>query len=156
TEPPAGDCRVGLVVESADELRDRLRSLVEKLADPTCRAIRDTWGSYFWEQPLGGPGALGFVFAGEGAQYPGMLAELCLHFPEVRAWFDTADRVAREQGHRVAPSGPLFEGAGAGDVDLWSIGTAVNAVLSAHCALRTLLARLAIRPDRVLGHSSGE
>ena len=156
TEPPAGACRLGLVVDSPGDLRDRLRAVVEKLADPACPSIRDARGSYFWDQPLGGPGTLAFVFAGEGAQYPGMLAELCRHFPEVRAWFDTADRVAREQGHRLVPSEPLFGATGAGSVDLWSIGTAVNAVLSAHWALRTLLSELAIRPDRVLGHSSGE
>ena len=157
TEPPTGTCRLGLVVESTADLRDRLRLVIDKLANPACSALRDARGSYFWNQPLGtAPGALAFVFAGEGAQYPGMLAELCRHFPEVRAWFDTADRVAREQGHRRPPSEPLFGGAGADEVNLWSIGTAVNAVLSAHWAIRTLLAQLAIRPDRVLGHSSGE
>src|SRR5262249_37182281 len=132
--------------------------VLAKLTNPACRSIRDERGVYFWEQPLGGTGTLAFVFAGEGAQYPGMLAELCRHFPEVRAWFDTADRVARGQGHRRVPSEPLFGDAGANaqDVNLWSIGTAVNAVLSAHWALHALLDQLEIRPDRVLGHSSGE
>jgi malonyl CoA-acyl carrier protein transacylase/phosphopantetheinyl transferase (holo-ACP synthase) len=157
TEPPAGACRLGLVVESTTDLRDRLRLVLGKLEDPACTTIRDARGSYFWDQPLGGrSGALAFVFAGEGAQYPGMLADLCRHFPEVRAWFDVADRVAREQGHRRPPSEPLFGGAERGEVSLWSVGTAVNAVLSAHWAIRTLLAQLAIRPDRVVGHSSGE
>ena len=157
TERPGGPCRLGLVVESTGELRDRLRRVIERLTNPACTALRDARGNYFWEQPLGtAPGSLAFVFAGEGAQYPGMLADLCRHFPEVRAWFDTADRVAREQGHRLLPSEPLFGDASADEVNLWSIGTAVNAVLSAHWAIRTLLAQLAIRPDRVLGHSSGE
>jgi acyl transferase domain-containing protein len=165
TAAPAGACRLGLVVESTDDLRERLTGVLGKLTNPACRSIRDARGVYFWEQPLGGKqgtGTLAFVFAGEGAQYPGMLAELCRHFPEVRAWFDTADRVARDQGHRQVPSEPLFSesstgaGASAQDVNLWSIGTAVNAVLSAHWALHALLDQLAIRPDRVLGHSSGE
>ena len=158
TRRPPGACRLALVVDSLDDLRDRLRGAVEKLSNPDCRSIRDARGCYFWERPMGGPGTLAFVFAGEGAQYPGMLGDLCQHFPEVRAWFDTADRVAREQGHRLVPSGPLFggrtpEGETGG---LWSLGTAVNCVLSAHWGLRTLLAHLGIRPDRVLGHSSGE
>jgi acyl transferase domain-containing protein/phosphopantetheinyl transferase (holo-ACP synthase) len=159
TEAPGGTCRLGLVVDSTAALVDRLRATIEKLRNPTCNAIRDARGVYYWDQPLAAPGALAFVFAGEGAQYPGMLGDLCRHFPEVRAWFDTADRVAQEQGHRLAPSGPLFGSGGGGtdaDVSLWSIGTAVNAVLSAHWALRTLLSQLAVRPDRVVGHSSGE
>ena len=36
---------------------------------------------------------LAFLFPGEGAQYPNMLADLCLHFPEVRECFDQIDRV---------------------------------------------------------------
>ena len=33
------------------------------------------------------------VFPGEGAQYPDMLSDLCLHFDEVRAVFDRVDRL---------------------------------------------------------------
>ncbi len=138
----------GWSASSTDDLRDRLRLVLEKLANPQCKAIRDGRGAYYWDEPLGAsPGSLAFVFAGEGAQYPGMLADLCRHFPEVRAWFDTADRVAREQGHELVPSAAFFGGepagvrananANAGD-GLWTMGTAVNAVLSAHWALHAL------------------
>ena len=41
------------------------------------------------------------VFPGEGAQYPGMLADLCLHFPEVREVFDR-DRPALRRPRRAA------------------------------------------------------
>ncbi len=39
---------------------------------------------------------------------------------------------------------------------LWKIETAVNIVLSSQWALYQLLARLGLRPDSVVGHSSGE
>ncbi len=64
--------------------------------------IGDARGTYFWDEPIGGPGALAFLFPGEGSQYPGMLADLCLHFPEVRKQFDTADRIALRAGRRGA------------------------------------------------------
>ena len=55
-----------------------------------------------------GAGGLAFLFPGEGSQYPGMLADLCFHFPEVRRLFDTADRIALDLGETVPPSEHLF------------------------------------------------
>ncbi len=39
--------RVGLVVKSPAELRDRLQAVVKRLSDPKCQAIRDARGTYF-------------------------------------------------------------------------------------------------------------
>ncbi|MBV8267909.1 MAG: acyltransferase domain-containing protein [Planctomycetaceae bacterium] len=148
--------RAGLVASSPADLGDRLKALVARLVDPACRSIRDARGAYFWEQPLAGPGTLAFLFPGEGSQYPGMMADLCAHFPEVRALFDTADRVALERGHARLPSEVLFGGSGDEGDGLWTVGTAINVVLSGQWALHQLLMRLGLRPDAVVGHSSGE
>lgn len=156
TRQPAFAFRVGLVVKSAADLRRRLSAAIDRLSDPACRTIRDARGTYFWDEPLAGPGALAFLYAGEGSQYPGMLADLCPHFPEVRALFDTADRLAIEQGLSRRPSEAIFGTEAAADEKLWTMGTAVNVVLSAHWALHKLVSRLGLRPDAVLGHSSGE
>ncbi len=147
--------RVGLVVESVEDLVSRLDAIAPRLADPSCNSIRDARGTYFWSQPLGRSGGLAFLFPGEGSQYPGMLADLCPHFPEVRALFDTADRLALESGAIAAPSASLF-GAASADTALWETGTAVNVVLSSQWALYQLLCRLELRPSAVAGHSSGE
>jgi acyl transferase domain-containing protein len=161
-EHPAGSLRLGLVVASASELAERLAAVLPRLSDPSCRAIRDGRGTYFWAEPLGGAGSgaggLAFLFPGEGSQYPGMLADLCVHFPEVRHWFDTSDRIAIELGQTVPPSEHLF-GRLTGDDNgdpLWSAPTAVNVVLSAQWALYQVLTRLGLSPDAVAGHSSGE
>jgi len=153
-----GGARLGLVASSIEDLAVRLAAVLPRLADPACRSIRDGRGVYFWDEPLlgAGPAGLAFLFPGEGSQYPGMLADLCIHFPEVRRLFDTADRIARDLGESVPPSEHLFGGATANDEKLWSAATAVNIVLNAQWALYQVLIRLGLQPDAVLGHSSGE
>lgn len=154
TGQPPYPFRVGLVVRSLDDLKTRLSALVPVLADPACRRVRDARGAYFWDDPAPGPGSLAFLFPGEGSQYPGMLADLCPHFPEVRAQFDAADRVAIEHGHAHKPSDLLFgDPKGQG---LWAMGAAITVVLSAQRALFELFKKLGLRPDAVTGHSSGE
>jgi acyl transferase domain-containing protein/phosphopantetheinyl transferase (holo-ACP synthase) len=155
---PSDGVRLGMVASSRSELTERLKSVLPRLADPTCRSIRDARGVYFWNEPLLNEHTRGlaFLFPGEGSQYPGMLADLCLHFPEVRVMFDTADRIARDLGEIVPPSEHLFGPVPGGDEKLWSTATAVNVVLNAQWALYQVLTRLGLYPDAVLGHSSGE
>ena len=121
------------MVTSVDDLRDRLGWLVGKLEYPECRSIRELrGGSYYWEVPLAADGKLAFLYAGEGAQYPGMLADLCPHFPALRQVLDGSDRIACAGGHARRPSDQLFSASDSGPErdGLWAIGTAVNVVLS--------------------------
>jgi acyl transferase domain-containing protein len=153
-----GGARLGLVVSSRAELAERLSVLLERLSDPACRAIRDGRGVYYWEEPVYtlGRGGLAFLFPGEGSLYPGMLADLCIHFPEVRRLFDIADRIARELGESVPPSEHLFGPVKESDEQLFSAATAVNLLLNAQWALYQVLNGLGLIPDAVVGHSSGE
>jgi acyl transferase domain-containing protein len=150
--------RLGLVASSPSDLAQRLAESLPRLDDPSCRSIRDGRGVYYWDEPLlrPGGGGLAFLFPGEGSQYPGMLADLCLHFPEVRQLFDTSDHIAREMGETVLPSDDLFGAASERTEQLWSTTRAVNVVLSAQWALYQVLTHLGLRPDAVAGHSSGE
>lgn len=153
SQPPFS-VRLGLVVSSVPELAARIREALPRLADLTVTSIRDGRGTYFWERPDGKKPRLAFLFPGEGSQYPRMLADLCLHFPEVRAWFDKSDRLALQMGAPL-PS-PLLFGDQVEADGLWQGRTAVNLVLTAQWALYLLLIRLGLRPDAVIGHSSGE
>ena len=148
--------RVGLVVASTDDLRQRLCTLIERLAEAKCQSIRDARGTYFWEQPLYLNGTLAFLYPGEGSQYPGMLADLCPHFPEIRRVLDTSDRIALERGLDRLPSEQLFGEVNSTEAGLWEIGTAVNVVLSSQWALHQLLTKIGLKPGSVMGHSSGE
>ena len=148
--------RVGFVASSTTDLRAKLKAAIEKVGAPDCKAIRDARGTYFWSEPLGGSGKLAFLYPGEGSQYPGMLADLCPHFPALRTRLDVADRIAIERGHDHLPSSLLFDPARQADAGLFAIGSAVNVVLSTQWALHHLLIELGLRPDAMVGHSSGE
>ena len=150
----AGGARLGLVASSLADLAEKLAALLPRLGDPACRSAGDGRGTYQWDEPLAGK--LAFLFPGEGSQYPGMLADLCLHFPEVRRQFDIADRIALDLGDPVPPSEHLFNRPADEGGEIWSAATGVNVVLNAQWALYQVLTRLGLRPDAVVGHSSGE
>jgi acyl transferase domain-containing protein len=153
---PAGPVRLGLVAATVADLSTQLDAVEARLRDPNCRQIKDARGIYFWNEPLGRDDNVAFLFPGEGSQYPGMLADLCPHFPELRAVFDNADRIARESGEAVVPSRHLFATTATESDALWATDTAVTTVLSAQWALFQVLTRLGLRPSAVAGHSSGE
>src|SRR5690606_18836562 len=85
--------RFALLATSLQDLRQKLDRASKRLADPACRRIKDVSGIYFAAEPLGHDSRLAFLFPGEGSQYPNMLADLCLYFPEVRECFDRSDRI---------------------------------------------------------------
>ncbi len=89
-----GGSRLAMVVESVADLQTRLARADERLADPRCRQIKDSRGSYFFETPLHSQGKLALFFPGEGSQYLNMLGDLLPHFPEVRQHFERCDRLS--------------------------------------------------------------
>jgi phosphopantetheine--protein transferase-like protein len=155
--------RLAVVAGTLKDLGDKLAYALKRLADPECTRIKDRSGVFFFEQPLSREGTLAFLFPGEGSQYANMLADLCLHFPEVRNCFDRADRVFLQNRRNILPSQAVFpptllhESAKHElEHQLWQTDNAVAAVFAADRALWKLLTRLGVRPDAVLGHSSGE
>jgi malonyl CoA-acyl carrier protein transacylase/phosphopantetheinyl transferase len=92
-----------------------------------------------------------------------MLADLCIHFPEVRQQFDLVDRVFAGSGRVYLPSDAVFPRPAfseperkAAEERIWQMEGAVEAVLIANRALCGLLGRLGIRPDALVGHSTGD
>jgi acyl transferase domain-containing protein/phosphopantetheinyl transferase/acyl carrier protein len=153
--------RLTLVAATVPEAREKLAHALGRLRDRTCTRIRERSGIYFFAEPLGAAGKLAFLFPGEGSQYVNMLADLCLHFPDVRASFDLIDRAFADHGRGYLPSqlifpAPVGEGAAAAEERLWRMDAGAEAVFVASHALCGLLTRLEIRPDAVVGHSTGE
>ncbi len=151
----ATGARLGIVASSLAELSERLSAALHKTERPRLPFHPRRPRRLFLERAalsIQVPGILAFLFPGEGSQYPGMMADLCIHFPVVRRLFDTADRLARDVGDQVPPSEYLFASADERDEKLWSPATAVNVVLNAQWAMYQLLTRLDLRPDAVVGH----
>ncbi len=155
--------RLAIVASSAVDLKDKLGRAEKKLSAPGgCRQIRDGSGIYYNSEPMAREGKLAFLFPGEGSQYPNMLADLCLHFPEVRECFDQIDRVYYDHPRGYVPSDHIFprpghaRGESRVEERLWEIAGAVEAVLTANQAQLTLMKGLGLRPDVIVGHSTGE
>ena len=154
-----GDARVAIVADSIGDLRVKLEDARARLLDSQCRRIRDHRGIYFFEDAFGAQGKVAFLFPGEGAQYPNMLADVCMHYPEARAWFDLMDRAFIDHSRGFLPSEVAFpRGSETGDADatMWDMDAAVETVFAANQALRAILHRLCVRPDMIAGHSSGD
>lgn len=163
SEMDGGSYRLALVAASIGDLRDKLERAAQRLSEPDCKQIKDRAGVYFFEEPIARKGKLAFLFPGEGAQYQNMLADLCLHFPEVRACFDQLDRIFSNHSRRLKPSDFIFPRPAFSDEEreaierqLWEADGAIEAVLTANHAVYALLSRLQVRPDAIVGHSTGE
>ena len=113
-----------------------------------------------WSLPNGvhygvGPadGGLGFLFPGQGAQYPGMLAEPTMVFGELLAALQAEPDLAA----RVHPV-PTFDPArrDADRAALTATEVAQPALGAVEAGLLSVLGRFGLRPDATAGHSYGE
>jgi acyl transferase domain-containing protein len=154
-EKAHGPSRLTVVAANRQELTDKLNRAAAKLQDSRTKRIRDIEGIYFTREPLGVSGRLALMFPGEGAQYAGMLSDLCIHFPEVRHWFDFMNEAFASRGYRLSDS--VFPPPGvAAEARLFSMDVGAEAVFCGNQAIHALLSHLGIQPHAVVGHSTGE
>ena len=155
---PLESCRLAVVAAARQDLCEKLHRAIARLEVEGASRIRDLEGIYYFQKPLAAEGGkLAFVFPGEGAQYLNMLADLCMHFPEVRRSFDLMDRAFDEHPRGYLPSEvivppPLHPS----PQRLWSMDVGTEAVFCANIALFHLLGHLGVRADAMVGHSTGE
>jgi acyl transferase domain-containing protein/phosphopantetheinyl transferase len=155
--------RLAVVAGSPEDLREKLGQAIGKLRDPDCRRIKTVSGIYYAAEPVGRDGKVVFVFPGEGAQYPGMVADLCLQFSAAREVFDRIDRLytGHPRGHLLSDwvfPRPAFSEEEERRVQerLMRLDIAVESVLTANGAMHAVLRRLVRHVDGVVGHSTGE
>ncbi len=153
-----GGARLAVVATSHTDLLTKLRRAADRLADPKCKQIRDAAGIYYAGQPLYTQGTLALLFPGEGAQYPGMLADLCGVFPEVEDTFAWCDRLAAEAGRPSlrAILHPQPEHLAEAEAELRKLGPSIFGVLLADLAVSRVLRNLELPVSAVAGHSAGE
>ncbi|AGY59896.1 type I polyketide synthase [Gloeobacter kilaueensis] len=157
-----GRCRLALIARNGEELTNKLNQAIEKLKDSG--RVRFRGGLFYNEVAPDAAGAkTAMIFPGEGCQYPNMLADLCLYFPVVREWFDFLDSALGE-GRPHPPSRYIFPPPTAIDDavierthrTLYQMELAVASVATASMALYELLREFEVRPDVMVGHSTGE
>lgn len=146
---------LAIVAASIDDLDRKLAHVIERLGDPECLRIKERSGVYFLERPLSTDMQVAFMFPGEGAQYRGMLADVCMHFPAARHWFDVADAVLERRGVTTRLADVLF-GPDSSPETLWSMDIGAAAVFASNQALLAVARELGIHPDAVVGHSTGD
>lgn len=149
---------VAIVAKSTADLVEKLKYTVERLQSADCTRIKSKRGVFYFAEGSRPSGKLAYLFPGEGSQYANMLREATLHFPEVRKAFDMVDHACQRAGVGFVPSSSIFPppGSRVPEAELWEMETAIESVSAADMAFRRLFDQLNIRPQAVVGHSSGE
>jgi len=156
----AAKMRLCITSKDATDLDKKLSQAIKRLGK-----AKERWstrnGIVFSADPI--EGKLAFIFPGEGSQYLSMLEELALFFPEVRAWFDFwrglyPDTPGNTRTDIVfPPSSELTkERQSQLETRLHDMDVGSEAVFVGGQAMNALLQAFAVKPDVMLGHSSGE
>lgn len=163
-QPPDPDVaaaavRVAIDYRDADDLRTALARLLAGWRDQAALRRLRARGVFVGRGPAR---RVAFLYPGQGAQYPNMLAQLNRDEPVVAQAFAAADRVMRAWlGGRDLSSFIFADTSQPHDLAALADGlrrTDITqpAVLAADLALTRLLRAHGLTPDLVMGHSLGE
>jgi acyl transferase domain-containing protein/NADP-dependent 3-hydroxy acid dehydrogenase YdfG len=155
-----------LVVGTNESVAERVAALADYVERPEAPLPP---GGFFNEDPLiAGGGKLALIFPGQGAQYVGMLRELAMQFPEMRAILERADaKLSARMFDKGVPNGDLSRAIFARAVyddaartaaakRLTRTDIAQPALGAIEAGLLAVLKRLGLRADMAAGHSYGE
>ena len=158
----AGAARLCLIASDVHDLRTRLASAADRLAAGNLRRLKDKSGTYYFREPLLGPGRgrLAFVFPGVPSFYPDMMRDLAILHPECRTAFDELEEALADVD-AFTPSNFVFPPASyyRHDADIFSSGAyaqALVATYAASAALARLVKAQGLAPDGVVGCAGGD
>jgi len=163
---PKSGLTAALVVGTGDNVAERIAALAAHLERPEAPFPP---GAFFNDAPLiAGGGKLALIFPGQGAQYVGMLRELAVLFPEMRAIVEKADAtLSTRMSEKGVPNGDLsraifgralYDAAARESAAerLTRTDIAQPALGAIEAGLLAVLQRLGLRADMAAGHSYGE
>lgn len=157
---PVGKHRLAIVAKDSADLEKKLKTAKEKLKES--KEHWQTRNGIYYTAADTTPQPIAFLFPGEGSQYPNMLSDLCLNFPQVRYWFDFLDETFSEREHPPSryifpPPTSLTEAESQqATAQLFQMDLASEIVFTSSMALYELLSDFGIKSDYMLGHSTGE
>ncbi|MEO0983941.1 MAG: type I polyketide synthase [Cyanobacteria bacterium J06639_14] len=156
----SGSHRLAMMVKSIEDLQQKLERAVDKIAATQKTQLQIRGGIYYAANQTD-PGQTAFLFSSEGAQYPNMLADACLYFPQIRDWFDFLDETFPREtppSHLIFPPPTTLTP----EVKQWAADQlyagdlATEALFAASMGLYELLRDFEVNCDVVVGHSAGE
>ena len=156
-----GEKRAAMVVKDVADLAKKLKKLRKRLQEKPA----DNWstrnGTFYCATPL--QGELAFLFPGEGSQYLQMFADLAHCFSEVREWFDFWQTLYQEKPGStrtdiVFPPASEISKEKVKQLEkrIHAMDVGSEAVFVAGQAMMALMTSLGVKPDVMVGHSSGE
>ncbi|MCX5899297.1 MAG: type I polyketide synthase, partial [Proteobacteria bacterium] len=153
--------RLAMVVKDTKDFAKKIEQTLKRCKDNSDVRWATRNGIMYSNSPL--EGKLAFIFPGEGSQYINMLADLALFFDEVRNWFDfwkglyeDAPGDARTDIVFPPPSGLTEQRSIELEERLHNMDVGSEAVFIGGQAMHTLLKSFGVKPDVMVGHSSGE
>ena len=156
-----GAHRLALVVSDLDDLAKKLAQAQARLAGDAPAPFKTRGGLFYGFGAT--PGKVCMLFPGEGAQYPNMLADVCVQFPQAREWFDFLEgtTVPGQRASRMPvlfPPPTTLNNVQRAELDarLFEMDIASESVFAASLALFDVLRAVGLRADAMLGHSTGE
>jgi len=158
--------RLAMVVKSIAELRAKLEQARAGITAERDESQQDPSGLYYGSSRYGGKLAFlfpGFGFPGLAGGYATRLAELYLHFPEIRKNLDMVDSLTKDETAGLPLSYQMFPPPGLDrdtlaqiERDLaWSERSPIGMSM-ANMASWDLLQLFALQPDAMAGFSLGE
>ncbi|MEV0466563.1 SDR family oxidoreductase [Nocardia tengchongensis] len=156
---PAAPVRLAVVVEAGQDFAERLALAVTAVSDED-RAGMPLPGGISYQNGPAEPGGVAYLFPGQGAQYPGMGADVAMAFDAAREIWDRAAglELGEQSLHQVVFPPPVFdEQTEAAQRELLTDTRWTQPALAAHSAsLLAVLEAAGVQADVAAGHSLGE
>ena len=153
--------RLAMVVKDAEDLAKKIKQALKRFKDNADLRWSTRNGIIYSRSPI--DGKLAFMFPGEGSQYLGMFADLASYFDEVRNWFDFwrglySDAPGESRTDIVFPPQSELTDQRRKELEkrLHDMDVGSEAVFIGGLAMHALLDSLGVKPDVMLGHSTGE